>query len=145
MLSSKGNYLTAFFEVFTKVPKSFIRGEAETIKEAEKVAFEKLQKILNCPNHEFERGGYDNGAAICKHCRMFKGDAFEPLTRCYWCGKPTTFYVDTHRRYWCEEHALRANETYGEIGLRTLRFFLIGFLDYKRSFGNVLRDKLLWR
>lgn len=106
-------YKTAFFEAFPKEPETFIRGEGKTISEAEKNAFDKLQKYLLCNNHEFERGGYTSGAGVCKKCGMFSSTAFEyPTTKCYWCGKPTNFYVDNQRRYWCEEHSLRANEIF---------------------------------
>lgn len=50
VFSNKGNYLTAFFEVFPKTPATFIRGEGATIEEAEKAAWEKYQKIISCPN-----------------------------------------------------------------------------------------------
>lgn len=110
-------YTTAFFEAFPKEPNTFIRGEGKTIREAEKQAFDMLQKYLLCEEHEFERGSYTSGAGTCIKCGMFSSTAFEyPTTKCYWCGKPTNFYADNQNRYWCEEHALRSNELYTDTG-----------------------------
>lgn len=76
---SGGCYYTAFFEAFPKNPKTFIRGEGATVAEAEQSAFQKFKRYLACPGHEFERRGYTNGAGFCKHCSLFKSNAFEPI------------------------------------------------------------------
>lgn len=77
------HYTTAFFEAFPDMPgidgSIFLRGEGKTVAEAEQQAWEKYQKHLACPGHEFERRGYTNGGGFCKHCNMFKGKVFEPL------------------------------------------------------------------
>jgi len=92
VLSKKGSYKTAFVEVFLNNPKTFIRGEGATIKDAENKAWEQFNKIINCKCHEFERRNYDNGAGFCKNCGLFKSDAFEPTTKCKFCLN-TTYYM----------------------------------------------------
>ena len=79
VLRKKGNggdYLTAFFEAF---PDTFIRGEGETVEQAEKDAYSQFVKFSVCSAHEFERWHYTNGGGVCKHCGMFKGRVFEPI------------------------------------------------------------------
>jgi hypothetical protein len=72
------SYRTAFWEAFPRNPDTFLRGEGATVQEAEQKCFEHYQRILACPGHEFERGKYQNGAGICKHCRLFLSGVFEP-------------------------------------------------------------------
>jgi hypothetical protein len=72
------NYQTAFWEAFPETPSTFIRGEGATIQEAEQNCFAQYQRILACPEHEFERGRYESGAGICKHCKLFLSGVFEP-------------------------------------------------------------------
>lgn len=104
-----GSYTTAFFEAFPKEPKTFIRGEGETIEEAETDCWKKYQKILSCPEHEFERRGYVSGAGFCIHCNMFKSNCFDPLTKCMYCDTPTNFtYVfpdgtENEEQWVCED------------------------------------------
>jgi hypothetical protein len=102
VLRAKGSYQTAFFEACP--PETFIRGEGKTIPEAEADAWKQYQRILACPGHEFERRGYDNGAGFCKHCNMFKGNAFEPLHNCAVCGVATYHTHDTNGNWYCLEH-----------------------------------------
>lgn len=78
VFTPKGNYETAFFEVFPKVPETFIRGEGPTIEVAEERAWSKYRKYLECAGHEFERKGYTNGVGFCKTCGMFSFNAFKP-------------------------------------------------------------------
>lgn len=99
-----GYYRTAFFEAFPKNPKTFIRGEGKTIKQAEEEAWGMYQKYLACPGHEFERRGYKNGAGFCKHCGMFASKVFDPTTKCEECGKPSAYSEDQKGKTWCEEH-----------------------------------------
>lgn len=80
VFSKEGNpYKTAFFEAFPQSPKTFIRGEGNTIEDAEKDAWQQYAKHIKCDNHEFQRRGYRNGAGFCKHCGLFKSNAFEPI------------------------------------------------------------------
>lgn len=83
------NYITAFFEAFPASPRTFIRGEGSTVAEAETQAWTKLQRILSCDNHEFERRSHRNGGGVCKHCNLFQSEVFEPLEHCIVCGVPT--------------------------------------------------------
>ena len=100
-----GSYNTAFFEAFPRYPDTFIRGEGETIAEAEDQAWNKYQKHLNCPGHEFERRGYKNGAGFCKHCDLFSGHQFDPLEICCVCGDATYFTVDIDGKWYCQKDA----------------------------------------
>jgi hypothetical protein len=111
LCSGGGSYVTAFFEAFPTDPPTFLRGEGATVEEAERMAFAKLQRQLGCPAHEFERGRYRNGAALCKHCGLFNSVAFEPLDRCVVCDAATSYSygVDSSgREHWyCEADADR--------------------------------------
>lgn len=102
--SPKPHYTTAFFEAFTNNPDTFIRGEGETVEMAEQNAWDKFQRYVKCPGHDFERRDYKNGAGFCKHCGMFKSKAFEPLTKCCVCEKPTYHSCDKINLWYCEEH-----------------------------------------
>ena len=97
-------YITAFFEAFPKNPDTFLRWDGDSIEAAEQKAWNKLQRYLSCPGHEFERQGYENGAGFCKHCNMFKSKAFDPLTKCTICDKPTYHRCDNKKMWYCEEH-----------------------------------------
>lgn len=102
-LADKKSYITAFFEAFPKNPDTFIRGEGKTIEEAEKQAWDQLQKHLQCPGHEFERRTYKNGAGFCKHCDLFKPKAFEPETKCCICQTPTNYSCDKKDLWYCQK------------------------------------------
>lgn len=101
-----GNYRTAFVEV---VPDGggFIRGEGATIPEAETAAWEKFQRRIACPGHEFEPRGYKNGAGFCKHCNAFSGKVFTPEDlglSCKVCGVPT-YWSRVGDDFFCPTHA----------------------------------------
>lgn len=104
VLSANGSYRTAFFEAFPKDPKTFIRGQGETIEMAERAAWNNYERIVGCNSHEFERRGYKNGSGICKHCELFKSNVFEPSERCVVCNQPTYWTADVNGNYYCEEH-----------------------------------------
>jgi hypothetical protein len=81
-----------FFEAFP--PGTFIRGEGETIADAERAAFAKYQRDLAC-DHVWGRqrpGGalYTNGAAWCRKCGGFRGRMFPELKPSGWWRKPLT-------------------------------------------------------
>ena len=102
----KPNYVTAFVEAFPSDPQTFIRGEGNTVAEAEQAAWEKYQRLTGCAGHEFETRNYRNGGGFCKHCGMFKSDAFtaEELGEfCAECGTPTLWAVVDGKRY-CDQH-----------------------------------------
>lgn len=104
VFSGEETYQTAFVEAFPKTPKTFIRGEGETIAEAEKDAWEQLQKYSACNHPSFERRGYTNGAGLCMACDMFKSSAFEPTTKCCVCDSPTNFATDINGKWYCKAH-----------------------------------------
>ncbi len=108
VLGKSGVRSTAFFEAFPSSPKTFIRGEGTTVAEAEAAAHAKLLRYTACLSHTFIRGGYVNGAGICAHCGMFHAEAFDPLTTCELCEKPTYYSHGTDasgRTHWyCEAH-----------------------------------------
>lgn len=104
VLSEKGNYRTAFVEAFPNNPKTFVRGQGATVQEAETKAWEKYQRIVNCPGHEYERRGATSGVGYCKHCDHTNTEAFEPTTKCIVCNTPTNWTADKHDNYYCETH-----------------------------------------
>lgn len=99
------HYDTAFFEAFPNSPSTFIRGEGQSIEEAEAKAWADYEKYCACSAHEFERRDYDNGVGFCRHCGMFSSGAFEPVRYpCPVCGELTRFMADNDKGYWCREH-----------------------------------------
>lgn len=63
----------AFFEAFPSPPikaGGFIRGEGETVADAELAAWFKFETRSKCEHH-WGRNGYKNGGAICRKCRAF--------------------------------------------------------------------------
>lgn len=101
------SYDTAFFEAFPRNPDTFIRGEGATIAEAEQAAWAKWRRVLTCPGrdgHEFERRGYKNGAAFCKHCDLFMSGVLPPDESCCVCGVPTYWTSDADGNFYCEDH-----------------------------------------
>ncbi len=99
-----GSYTTAFFEAMPKDPRTFIRGEGASVKEAEANAYDKFTRATKCDGHEFERRKYRNGAGFCKHCDMFCSNAFEPIDKCSVCDTPTNYSRDKNGLMYCEEH-----------------------------------------
>lgn len=99
VIARKGpGYKTAYFEAF---PDTFIRGEGETLEEAEDAAWRFYQRHLACPEHDIKphppgkpERAYTNGAGFCQRCGMFQSNVFsgEQLgQRCQTCGVGTTF------------------------------------------------------
>ena len=104
------SYYTAFFvfEAFPRNPDTFIRGEGETIEAAEEDCWQKYQKTLSCPGHEFEDRGRKDGAGWCKHCRLFSSKAFVKLLHpCCVCGELTHHIQDTKGLWYCFGHGGR--------------------------------------
>lgn len=103
VFSKNGNYSTAFFEVFpsTSITSSYIRGEAETVLNAEKDAFNKYIKMRDCPSHEYERFK-NTEKGICIHCSSHKDDLYPPTSehKCSVCHKESVnFTVPSFRKY----------------------------------------------
>jgi hypothetical protein len=104
--SSGGNYTTAFVEVFSP-EGGFIRGEGETVAEAETAAWKKYNARAACTNHEYEARNYKNGAGFCKHCNKFASKVFTPEEigcLCKVCNVGT-FWSRIDNDFYCEEHA----------------------------------------
>lgn len=102
-----GAYTTAFVEVAPTSPKTFVRGEGATLAEAEQAAWDKTQRLLACPSHEFETRGYTNGAGFCRHCGMFASEVFDVAevgNPCTVCGTRTN-WSSVAGSWYCEEHA----------------------------------------
>ena len=87
-----------FIEVFYKT--HYVRGDGETFKEAEKNAWEKQQKIINCKNHEYKRLS-DSGNGICIHCNQ-KVSSLENIKTCKYCENPSFFFYK-HNKV-CSKH-----------------------------------------
>ncbi|HLS01487.1 MAG TPA: hypothetical protein VK054_05825, partial [Beutenbergiaceae bacterium] len=69
------SYTTAFFEYSGE--ETFIRGEGDTIREAEDAAWQQRQAQVTCPQHEYETRGYRSGAGFCQHCNRFESGVFD--------------------------------------------------------------------
>lgn len=83
--SGKKPYTTAFFEAFPRDPDTFIRGEGETIEEAEDKAYQKLLSYQACDDHDFERKT-EEGRGKCRHCGLDSLRALPNLQACGECG-----------------------------------------------------------
>lgn len=82
-----------FFEAFP--PGTFIRGEGETIADAEAEAFAQFQSEFAC-NHVWGRyreghGTYTNGAGWCRKCGAFRGRMFNEVVILGHWRKPLSF------------------------------------------------------
>lgn len=99
---NKRVYRTAFFEAFPKEPKTFIRGEGETIEDAENNAWNKYQAILNCEQHDFERFQSTHGK--CKHCALVLTNYFPPENECKVCGMKHVGYTLDNEESYCQKH-----------------------------------------
>jgi hypothetical protein len=133
VFSKNSSYKTAFFEYADS--DKFIRGEGLTIEDAENDAFIKLEKISNCKNHVFERRSYTNGAAVCRHCNLFKSKVFEPLSCCSVCNTPTNFYIRKDKNL-CEQHYF--NLSYEELDEHSKIFITKSIFINKKNIFNKL-------
>ena len=81
VFSPKGNYQTAFFEAFPadSKPSGFIRGEGNTIADAEADAFHKYTKQMLCTDHHWGRCGYTNGLRRCRKCGASHPEMTQPV------------------------------------------------------------------
>lgn len=73
------SYRTAFVEAFPKDPPTFLRGEGETIANAEDDCWLKYRQYVTCPHGEYERREYRNGSGYCVKCGLWMNKVFEPL------------------------------------------------------------------
>lgn len=81
VFSPNGNYRTAFVEAFPG--GTFLRGEGETVAEAEAKCWEKYQRHLKCSDGTGQHGPYDprkyeNGAGFCVKCGAWFTKVCEP-------------------------------------------------------------------
>lgn len=74
-----GTYRTAFVEAFPETPPTFLRGEGETLAEAEDVCWAKYVRYRDCPHGAYDRAGYRNGSGICMKCGTWINGVFDPL------------------------------------------------------------------
>jgi len=72
-------YRTAFVEAFPDDPPTFLRGEGNTIAEAEDNCWKQYQRYAGCPHGKYERRQYRNGSGFCVHCGTWLNKVFEPL------------------------------------------------------------------
>lgn len=128
VLGADTSYTTAFFEAFPTYDGhgAFLRGEGSNLVEAEQRAWEKHQRILACPEHEWTRvvRGEErtDGYATCTRCALCT-DALAPTTSCSVCQRPTTREMGDGR-YLCPTH-------YHELDIKTqatelLRHYTLG-------------------
>lgn len=98
-----------YMEVFihgTPNADTYIGAEASTFEDCEDTLWRKYQTYAHC-THEFTREAphgkhYTNGAGFCKHCGMFKSDAFEPETVCDLCNQHTNLLSLYNGKQVCE-------------------------------------------
>lgn len=91
----------AHFEAYPNDPKTFLRGEGDTERDAEDAAWAELLRYRACEGHEYTSrdpwgGRYWNGGGFCIHCKMFACDVFSSLespVTCAYCGTPTDFLM----------------------------------------------------
>ena len=94
----KNCYRTAFFEAFPADKEhvgGFIRGEGETIEEAERSAFAKYERQSVC-SHHWGREHYLNGGQLCRHCRAFRCGFLQPVVVLGSWRRPVDRWEDTH-------------------------------------------------
>lgn len=100
---SKNKY---FFEAYPKNPDTFIRGDAESIEIAERIAWEQHQKHLSChldhSNPEnFDKKQYRNGLGFCINCNLSQR-IFLPSEICIICNANTYYTQDVDHNWYCE-------------------------------------------
>lgn len=107
VFARESTYRTAFVEVVLNNPRTFIRGEGDSMESAEQEAWSQYERVTrNDHEHEFETRGYRNGAGICKVCDLFQSNVFTPSevgSRCSVCGTPT-FHSRVGQKLFCEAH-----------------------------------------
>lgn len=102
-----------FFEAFPVIHgiETFIRGEGDSLAEAEEAAFSLYTAQSSCGSHTWSRtvkGKHrSDGYAVCEHCGL-TGMALEPLTTCQHCDEPTSNMVGN--TFLCLAHTYSLNE-----------------------------------
>lgn len=123
---TKPNYKTAFFEVFDKSDPGtgFVRGEGETIADAERECFAKYTKYRACNHELFGRRGYTNGGGFCLKCGAFSS-AFQPIVELGNWRKPVPYYD----KWLIEEQSLDDPDLAKYTRRLLLRSKLFGFTE----------------
>lgn len=94
----------AFFEVFPDGQPTYFRVVAPTIEAAESGCWEKYQRWLTCPRHEYERRDRRDSHGYCRHCGAFVMHVFIPLDPCVVCGVYKPYTEDTAGNWYCKDH-----------------------------------------
>lgn len=79
VLTDNGDYVTAFVEAFPRDPNTFLRGEGDTIADAEAHCWLQYEVMRSCDHGTYERREYRNGAGYCTKCGTWFPGVFEPL------------------------------------------------------------------
>jgi hypothetical protein len=141
---SKDNiYDTAFFEAFPRDPDCFLRGEGESVEDAEKECFKKYQRVLNCQGHEFEPRGRDDGYGYCIHCPLSQSDVLKPAFNCIVCDVPCYGYTDKEDKQYCKKHYydLDISEALEELSTEDEERDRFSFFSKKRQMGYFKKNK----
>lgn len=95
----KRSYRTAFVEAHDEAA-GFIRGEGDTLDDAEADAIARYRKAIECPtlaktgSHAWNARGYTNGGAFCDDCNRFGSDVFTAADlnlSCAICEQPANY------------------------------------------------------
>jgi len=119
----KKPYGTAFFEAFPDkeltAAGGFIRGEGNTVAEAEDAAFAKFSKQDAC-DHLWGREHYRNSGQLCRHCRAFRCDQLKEVV-----------ILGRHRKplEWYETHTLEMDSDSAWMRILRLRAKLFGITE----------------
>lgn len=80
VVGSKGSYRTAFVEAFP--PGTFLRGEGESVAEAEAACWAKYEKHMRCDGSgehgPYEPRRYENGSGFCVKCGAWFSKVCQP-------------------------------------------------------------------
>lgn len=117
VIKGKESYNTAFFESFPSNPSTFIRGEGNSLEQAEDSAWLKYQNILSCKEHVYKRHGEEHG--VCEKCGLFTSHCFPPEHKCSVCEKENVNYNAANKGKLCRDHFLTENQSLKEIDIES--------------------------
>lgn len=137
---------TDFFEVFINNPKMNLRGEGESVKIAETIAWSKWEAYINCTEHKFERKFNHSTIGVCSHCKSSIADYFEPDECCSECGHSgVNNYIDG--KLFCYKHYMQkakvlveTSEDKYEVSLHGKTIWRFEVLESLNAFVNVKKD-----
>lgn len=93
-----------FFEISLEASKIYLRATGETVVDAEDQVWKQWNRILACLNHEFELGGFTNGAGVCRYCNLIRSEVFPPTPKCKICHTETYWKQDLLQDWYCKNH-----------------------------------------